>query len=113
MASRRRPWPYDAYIGSQRVMLVPDEAGNLVGRKVQTLERSAPITFEYSSADPFQERPFPWTRLFSGMGQGTAPTAPETPRRYSHAVRADCSINGYWMKGPNFEDHVEEIDDDA
>lgn len=108
--SRRRPWPYDCYIGTQRVMLVPDDDGNLIGRKTRTLDQSAPTTFEYGSADPFKERTFLWTKLFSGLGQAVAPTTGETPRRYNYAVNADCSIDGYWMKGPNFEQHVETVD---
>jgi hypothetical protein len=107
--SRRRPWPYDAYIGTQRVMLVPDDDGQLIGRKTRTLDQSAPVTFEYGSANPFKERTFLWNKLYSGMGQAIAPSAPETPRRYSYATRVDTSIDGYWMKGPNFEDHVETV----
>lgn len=108
LTSRRRPWPYDMYLGNNLpVILVPDAANNLLGQKTQTLDQSAPITFEYGSANPFKERTFLWTKLYAGFGQAVAPS--DRPRRYLQATKADLSINGYWMKGPNFEDHVETV----
>lgn len=90
-------------------MLEPDEDGHIVATKSKTLDASAPITFEYGSQNPFKERTFEWTKLYGGMGQGTAPD--HRPRRYSHAINADLSLDGTWMKGPNFEDHEETITD--
>lgn len=108
--SKRRPWPYDAYFGTTKVLLVPDDNGNLLGRKTRTLEQSAPTTFEYSSANPMKERTYIWSKLFSGLGQSSAPTSPDDPRRYHYAANADCSIDGKWMKGPLFSTHIETID---
>lgn len=104
-ASKRRPWPYDAYIGTTRVMLDPGEDGNLVGQKSKTLDQIAPTSYEYGSANPFSERTEDWTELYGGMGEMVQP--PTKPRRYMYAQRADLSINGYWMKGPLF--HSETI----
>lgn len=107
--SKRRPYPYDAYIGNVRVMLEPQADGNLVSQKTKTLEATAPVDYTYSSANPYKERSFEWQALYGGFGQGTAPSISTVPRRYSYAVKSDLSIDGLWMKGPNFENHVETI----
>lgn len=109
--SKRRPYPYDAYIGDVRVMLEPGADGNMVTQKTKTLDATAPVDYTYSSADPFKERAFEWAELYGGFGQGTAPSG--TPRRYSYAVKADLSVDGLWMKGPKFETHAETIASDA
>jgi len=90
-------------------MLLPDQNGNLLGRKTRTLDQSAPTTFEYGSANPMKERTFIWGKLYSGLGQSLAPVAPEIPRRYHYAENADCSIDGKAMKGPKFSTHVTTI----
>jgi len=97
-ASRRRPWPYDAYIGTTKVILDPGQDGNLVGQKSKTLDQIAPTSYEYGSANPFAERTEDWTELYGGMGELVQPTT--HPRRYMWAQRLDASINGFWMKGP-------------
>jgi hypothetical protein len=106
-ASRRRPFPYDAYISNTRVMLDPGQDGNLVGTKSKTLDQIAPTNYEYGSANPFLERTESWNELYGGMGELLQPE--QRPRRYQYAQRADLSVDGYWMKGPNFENHVETI----
>lgn len=110
-ASRRRPWPYDAYISNVRVILQPGEDGNLVGQKSKTLDQVAPTNYEYGSANPFLERTESWNELFGGMGETVQPDT--RPRRYQFSQRCDLSINGYWMKGPCFENHIELIDPSA
>lgn len=106
--SRRRPYPYDMYIGPVKVMLEPQADGNLVSQKTKTLDATAPTDYTYSAANPFKERAFEWQQLYGGFGQSVAPNG--TPRRYGHAVKADLSIDGLWMKGPKFETHVQTID---
>lgn len=106
--SRRRPHPYDLYVGSDvRVMLEPQADGNLVSQKSKTLDATAPVDYTYGSANPFKERSFEWSELFGGFGQAVAPNS--VPRRFSHCIRVDTSIDGLWMKGPRFEDHIETI----
>lgn len=106
--SRRKPWPYDAYIKGIPVLLQPGEDGNLVSRKSKTLEATAPVTFEYSSASPYKERTVEFTELFGGMGLGVEPIRGDI-RRYAYTVKTDASINGLTMKGPKFETHLETI----
>lgn len=79
-------------------MLVPDENGQLVSKKSKTLEATAPITYAYSSADPYKERTSIYELMFAGMGLSESDTA--APLRYSHATNADLSVDGRWMKGP-------------
>lgn len=105
--SKRRPYPYDAYIGGVRVMLEPGADGNMVTQKTRTLEATQPPDYTYSAANPFKERPFEWSKLYGGFGQSFAPIG--KPRRYSHTIKCDLSIDGLWMKGPKFESHVETI----
>ena len=106
-SSRRRPYPYDMYVGTVRVMLEPEADGNLVAQKTKTLDSSAPVDFTYSSANPFKERTFEWTKLFGGFGQTVEPDT--VPRRYEHGEFVDTSINGLIMKGPRFETHTATI----
>lgn len=110
-ASKRRPWPYDAYIGNVRVMLAASQDGTLIGTKSKTLDQIAPTNYEYGSANPFLERTESWNELYGGMGELVQPET--RPRRYQYATRADLSVDGYWMKGPNFENHVETVDPGA
>lgn len=105
--SKRRPYPYDAYIGGVRVMLEPQADGNLVTQRTKTLEATQPPDYTYSAANPFKERPFEWHNLYGGFGQAIAPVG--IPRRYSHTIKADLSVDGLWMKGPKFETHIETI----
>lgn len=105
--SRRRPWPYDAYLGDVKVLLQPDQDGNLVSESSKTLDATAPVDYTYSSANPYKERTSEYQKLYGGFGQSMQPEG--TPRRYSWAEKADLSIDGLWMKGPAFEQHVEDI----
>jgi hypothetical protein len=110
--SKRRPFPYDLYLGDVRCMLEPQADGNLVTKKTRTLDATAPVDYTYSSANPYKERAFEWRELYGGFGQGTAPSGGlsiQIPRRYSYAQYADLSIDGLWMKGPKFETHVETV----
>lgn len=111
-ASRVRPFPHDMYIGGVRVMLKPDELGNLVSQKTRTLDQSSPGDFNYGSENPIKERTFLWTNLYNGFGQPVAPNR-ERPRRYLRGERVDLSIDGQAMKGPNFEDHIETVNASA
>ena len=103
--SRRRPYPYDLYLEDVRCILEPRADGNLVSKKTKTLDATAPIDYTYSSANPYKERAFEWQELYGGFGQGTAP-ATGKPRRYSHAIKADLSLDGLWMKGPRFGETI-------
>jgi len=105
--SKRRPYPYDAYIGPVKVILEPQADGNLVTQKTKTLDATAPVDYTYSSANPYKERTSEWTELYGGFGQTTAPR--DIPRRYDHAEKCDLSIDGLWMKGPKFETHIETV----
>jgi hypothetical protein len=107
--SKRRPYPYDMYIGDVRVILEPQADGNLVSQKSKTLDETAPTDYTYSSANPFKERAFEWTQLYGGYGQAVAPST-GVPRRYAYAIKADLSVDGLWMKGPKFETHIQTID---
>lgn len=107
--SRQKPWPYDAYIGDVRVMLQPGEDGKLNSKKSKTLEATAPITYAYSSANPYKERTSIYENMFGGMGLSVAGAV--TPRRYNYATWADYSIDGRGMKGPLT--HAETIHADA
>lgn len=103
--SKRRPWPYDAYISTVKVTLQPGQDGNLVSKKSKTLDATAPVTFDYGSASPYKERTALFRDLLGGMGLAVEPAVGSIIRRYKHTTRADLSIDGRWMKGPKFEDH--------
>jgi len=105
--SKRRPYPYDMYIANTKVILEPGADGNLVAQKTKTLDATAPVDYTYSSANPFKERTFEWTKLYGGYGQEIEGTA--QPRRFEHGEYVDSSINGLIFKGPRFETHVETI----
>ena len=105
--TRRRPYPYDITMDDVKLLLEPNDDGQLVARKSKTLDAVAPIDYRYDSANPLIERGFEWIELYGGFGQSVAPNT--TPRRISHAIRADTSLDGLWMIGPRFEDHVETI----
>jgi len=105
--SRRRPWPYDMYLSNVRVMLEPDQDGNIVSEDAKTLDETAPVDYTYSSANPYRERTSEYQALYGGFGQAVQPET--QPRRYHWAEKADLSIDGLWMKGPAFEEHVEHI----
>jgi hypothetical protein len=97
------------YLGDVRCILEPGSDGNLVTSKTKTLDATAPVDYTYSSANPYKERAFEWQELYGGFGQGTAPPGGQVPRRYSHTVKADLSVDGLWMKGPKFETHEEAL----
>jgi hypothetical protein len=120
--TRRRPWPYDAIIGGLKgfsedknplfeggikVILEPDQDGNLVSENTKTLDATAPVDYTYGSANPYQERTSEWASLYGGFGQAIAPDG--KPHRYFYAQNADLSIDGLWMKGPAFEQHTQTI----
>ncbi len=107
ITSKARPWPYDAIIGGVPVRLAPGQDGNLVSQKTKTLDATAPVDYSYSSANPFKERAYEWQDLFGGFGQSEAPVS--VPRRYDHGAFVDTSIDGLWMLGPRFEDHIETV----
>jgi hypothetical protein len=98
--SKRAPYPYDLYLGMTKLMLEPASDGNLVAQRSKTLDATAPIDYTYSSANPFKERTFEWTKLYGGYGQIIEHDL--TPRRYEHAEYVDTSINGTMFKGPKF-----------
>lgn len=106
--TRRRPWPYDLYLGTVRCLLEPDKDGNLVSENSRTLDETAPIDYTYSSANPYKERTSEWQKLYGGFGQTVADEA-DVSRRYWYAEKSDLSVDGLWMKGPAFEQHVETI----
>ena len=106
--SRRRPYPYDLYIGATKVLLEPGADGNLVAQKTKTLDATAPVDYTYSSANPFKERTFEWTKLYGGYGQFME-DAHGPPHRIEHGEFVDTSVNGMMFKGPDFESHVETI----
>lgn len=105
--SKRRPWPYDAYLGTVKIMLEPDQDGNLISENSKTLDETAPIDYTYSSANPYKERTTEFQKLYGGFGQAIAPDG--IPRRYYYAEKADLSVDGLWMKGPAFEQHLETV----
>ena len=111
--SRRRPWPYDMYLGYSwpgsevRVLLEPDQDGNLVSEDAKTLDETAPVDYTYSSANPYRERTSEYQALYGGFGQAVQPET--QPRRYHWGEKVDTSVDGLWMKGPAFEEHVETI----
>ena len=107
--SKRRPFPYDLYLGDVRCLLEPQMDGNMVSQKTKTLDATAPVDYTYSSANPYKERAFEWQELYGGLGQGTAPPGGQIPRRYAFGTNVDMSIDGLWMLGPKFETHVETI----
>ena len=105
--SKRRPYPYDLYIGQTRVMLEPGADGNLVAQKTKTLDATAPVDYTYSSANPFKERTFEFRKLYGGYGQTIEGDGP--PHRIEHGEYVDTSINGMMLIGPRFESHIETI----
>jgi hypothetical protein len=107
VGSKRRPYPYDLYLGGIPVKLI-GEGDNLVSQKSKTLDATAPVDYTYSSANPYKERVTEWQKLYGGLGQAEAPDT--AYRRYSYAEYLDTSIDGLEMLGPGFEAHVETID---
>jgi hypothetical protein len=104
VSSKRRPYPFDARLhspsGEVGVMLRATEAGEMVGRKVQPLERVQPADYTSQSLPPYVERQYPFKRLVMGMGE-KAQATPEG-HSYWYALWADCSIGGIAMKAPAF-----------
>lgn len=99
-SSRRDPFPYDATINGIGFMLVPDQDGQLVTRKSQSID-ALPTTFEYGSQPPYKERTVIFERLYRGFGQKVEDRP--TDRRTAFGINADTgSLNGLWMKGPRF-----------
>lgn len=113
LASRRRPWPYDAYVKDIPVTLQPGEDGHMVAKKSKTLDATAPVTFDYGSASPYKERTALFRDLLGGMGLSVEPSAGDVIRRYNYTTRCDLSVDGKWMKGPRFETHIETINASA
>ncbi len=109
LSARRKPWPYDLVVdtddgaGGVGMMLQPaGEKGNgplFTATRAKPLE-AQPTSYEYGSASPYLERTYPHNQLVLGMGQRVQEQG--TPRRYSHAINADLSLNGRWIKGPLF-----------
>jgi hypothetical protein len=98
--SKRAPYPVRPVSGHDQA-----DAGTGVGRESRrpeskTLDATAPVDYTYSSANPFKERTFEWTKLYGGYGQVIEHD--QTPRRYEHAEYVDTSINGTMFKGPKF-----------
>lgn len=103
--SKRRPYPYDACINGQGLMLIENpDTGELVGKRSQPLT-AQPTDYEYGSSSPFLEIPYPFRHLVMGMGEMVQPKG--APRRYKYAINVDASIDGIWQLGPKF--HVETV----
>jgi hypothetical protein len=106
VSSKRPPWPYDARIGSASgvggvgLMLKPDDNGIMVAQRAKTLDAVVPSDYEYGSQSPFQERTYALEDTFMGMGQRVQEKG--APRRYFYGIDIDTSLNGKWMKGPEF-----------
>jgi hypothetical protein len=100
LGSRRRPYPYDLYISGFPVILRPSDAGIMVGRKMESLQGVAPITYEYSSQPVYAERTFAFRKIQGGYGERVQSSA--VPSRYFYALNADLSIGGLQIKGPLF-----------
>lgn len=99
-SSRRRPWPYDARLGTRQpggtslsqltgLMLVPQQSGLLVGRKQTNLNQAVPPLMDYGSAPVYREHTFEF-RPSGGMGESIQSS--RTDRRYHYAM--DCWVNG-------------------
>lgn len=69
-----------------------------VATKLDTLDASKPIQFDYSAENPIHGRDQVWDDLSLGFGQAIQQQDHE--RRYSYTLNADCSISGFWQKGP-------------
>ncbi len=94
------PWPYDAILNGVGVRLKPlsEQGGILVGRKLETLDRTAPTEWSYSAQSPYGERTSLFRLPVLGMGQRSQQTP--TDRAYSYALNVDASIAGWLMLGP-------------
>ena len=103
---KRLPWPHDVEIdvgdgtGWHGLMLVPTQAGLLVGKESDFLGDVAPTSYEYGAARPDEETAFVFGRLTGGMGELVQSTAGS--RRYRYATGVDCSIGGMPRLGPLF-----------
>lgn len=100
LGSRRRPYPHDLLINGFPVILRPQDTGIMVGKKLQTLQGVAPITYEYSSQPVYAERTFAFRKIQGGYGERIQSSA--VPNRYFYALNADLSIGGLQIKGPLF-----------
>jgi len=98
--SRRRPWPYDIEINGFPLILRESDAGLMIGKKVQSLQGVAPITYDYSSQPVYAERTFAFRKIESGYGERVQRSP--VPARYYYALNADLSVGGLQMKGPKF-----------
>lgn len=100
--SQEKPWPYALELGEPPVgvMVRMGDAGELAGRKAETLERVVPTEQEYSSLPVFVERPFSFDRLTGGMGERSQSSW--VSKRYKYALGVDCSIGGMPFKAPLF-----------
>jgi hypothetical protein len=93
--SKRAPYPYDLYLGMTKLMLEPASDGNLVAQRSKTLDATAPVDYTYSSANPFKERTFEWTKLYGGYGQiiehDQTPAGMSMPSTWTRRSTGPCS----------------------
>lgn len=99
--TKRKPWPYDAVLGTLGVLLKPDEDGQLIGRRTATLSPQI-LDPGYGTVDPRLEIAYPYRQQVLGMGQRVQPPGTKITRRYYFDYNCDSSINGNTILGPNF-----------
>lgn len=103
-ARRRRPHPYDLVLAGTGLLLGRGRGdsgrpvASLVTTETEDLSRVAPTTFAYGAEFP-EARTQPWEDLSGGFGQLTQRAFRDT--RYKYALRADLSVPGLWLKGPD------------
>lgn len=97
---QERPWPFDMEVDDTPIQLVPDDAGELLATKANTLDNVVPNTYDLSSYPLHAERTLNMRRFRLGMGLPRQEAG--HPKRYSHGLFVDTSIDGMVGKGPHF-----------
>ena len=103
LGSRRKPYPFSAYIAGVPVMFKTDQNGKeLYGKKEIDLEGVAPSVWDYASASPYKATTYPFRGLELGMGEVTQ-EGRGRPQRYRSCINVDWSL-GFGIKGHHFHD---------
>jgi hypothetical protein len=98
--TQENPWPFDMVVEGTEVLLVPNDEGEILATKANTLSNVVPDTYDLSSYPLHAERPLPMERFRFGMGLTRQDTG--FPKRYAHGLFIDTSIDGLTGKGPHF-----------
>lgn len=98
--TQEKPWPDDMIVSGVEIQLVPDDSGDLLGEKSQTLDNVAPTEYSPAAYPQYAERTFEFRRMELGMGLKRQVDG--FPRAVYYDLGIDGSIGGTFGLGPKF-----------